>query len=142
MTTTQTIITAAQTIANSTVLAAAVAGAVSLVLFLIGRHDNKNDVFSKIEEEIASIKETIEELKTDNKRGRAVAARIRILNGSDEVVHGERHSREWWDQILDDITFYENYCDEDKDFKNKKAVNAKQHLNDTYVKVYERNDFI
>lgn len=124
-----------QTIANSTVLAAVVAGAVSLISLLIGRHDG-------VKKAIDDLADDVKELRADIGRGRAVGARIRIITASDEVVHGERHSKEWWDQILDDCTFYENYCSENPGFKNKKAEHATKHLNDTYIKVYEKNDFI
>lgn len=75
-------------------------------------------------------------------RGRAISARIRILTASDEVIHGVKHSQEWWDQVLDDSTFYEQYCRDHPDFKNKKAVHAIDHLNEVYGKVYTSNDFI
>lgn len=123
------------TLANSTVLAALVAGAVSFITFLINRYDNRGEVLKKIQSDLAS-------LKDDFERGRAISARIRILTASDEVIHGVRHSQEWWDQVLDDCTFYEQYCANHKNFKNKKAQHATEHLNDVYARVYQKNDFI
>lgn len=123
------------TLANSTVLAAIVAGAVSFITFLINRHDNRGGVLDKIQTDLADLKEEFE-------RGRAISARIRILTASDEVIHGTRHSQEWWDQVLDDCTFYEQYCASHKNFLNKKAQHATEHLNNVYVKIYQKNDFI
>ena len=124
-----------QTIANSTVLAAVVAGAVSLISLLIGRHDG-------VRKDIADLAADVKELRADIGRGRAISARIRILTASDEVVHGVKHSREWWDQVLDDCTFYEHYCEDNPDFKNKKAVHAIEHLNEVYITVYREKKFV
>lgn len=124
-----------QTIANSTVLAAVVAGAVSLISLLIGRHDG-------VRKDIADLADDVKELREDIGRGRAISARIRILTASDEVVHGVKHSREWWDQVLDDCTFYERYCEYNPDFKNKKAVHAIEHLNEVYITVYREKKFV
>lgn len=122
-------------IANSTVLAAVVAGAVSFITFLINRHDNRAAIIDKIADDVKA-------LRADIEQGRAISARIRILTASDEVIHGVKHSQEWWDQVLDDCSFYDKYCLEHPGFKNKKAVHAIEHLNDVYVEIYKENKFI
>lgn len=120
------------TIATAIIGSSAVAG---LIQFFVSRHDSKMDMIKKIADDLR-------ELRDDFHLSRAIAARIRIISASDEVMHGVRHSQEWWDQILDDCTFYEQYCAEHPTFKNKKAVHAEKHLNDVYAKIYEKNDFI
>ena len=125
MSTTLTIITA---IVGSSAVA-------TLIQFFVNRHDSRADA-------IAAIRDDLHALRAEFERGRAISARIRILSASDEVMHGEKHSQEWWDQVLDDCSFYEIYCHDHKDFKNKKAVHATEHLSAVYSKVYESNSFI
>lgn len=125
MTTTQTIITA---VIGSTALS-------SLLQFFINRYDTRHDTMRKISENLRALRE-------DYERGRAIAARIRVLVSADETRQGVRHSQEWWDQVLDDCTFYDQYCHDNPTFRNKKATHAIEHLTETYRKVYDHNDFI
>lgn len=66
----------------------------------------------------------------------------RILRFNDEVKQGTRHTEEHFNQILEDITKYNRYCGEHKDFPNDKAVLAIKNIRDTYDKCMEENDFL
>lgn len=110
-------------------------GVASLVQYLISRRDTKKDMLNKIATELTSLRGEIA-------RDRAVNARIRILAASDEVLHGMEHSLEWWNQVNEDITGYNAYCEINRDFKNNKAVMAIEHLNKVYAERLEKNDFI
>lgn len=110
-------------------------GVASLIQFLIARKDKQKSLLEKIISDLAEIREEM-------KRDRAVNARIRILGASDEVLHGVDHSLEWWNQVNEDITKYDNYCNNHPDFKNNKAVQAIDHLNKIYAERLEKNDFI
>lgn len=111
------------------------AGAFGLIEFLIRRHDNKNDM-------LAAIKKEIDEMKTERLADKATDARRRILGASDEVLHGTLHSREWWEQIMDDITEYEKYCHENKEYENNKAKIAISELTSCYQTRRDRQDFL
>lgn len=111
------------------------AGAFSFIQFLISRKDTQRSLLKKIVEDISALHEEM-------CRDRAVNARIRILSASDEVLHGVEHSLEWWNQVNEDITGYDKYCETHPDFKNNKAVMAIDHLNKTYSERLEKNDFI
>lgn len=110
-------------------------GVASLVQYLISRRDTQKDMLNKIATELTSLRGEIA-------RDRAVNARIRILAASDEVLHGMEHSLEWWNQVNEDITGYNAYCEINRDFKNNKAVMAIEHLNKVYAERLEKNDFI
>lgn len=58
--------------------------------------------------------------------------RTRILRFNDEILHKQRHTKEHFDQILVDISNYEMYCDEHKEYKNNIANLAIKHIKDTY----------
>ena len=72
----------------------------------------------------------------------ALAARRRILRFNDELLQKVRHSKEMFDDILKDITDYDNYCRTHPDFVNQKAVFAEQNVGKAYKKCMEDNDFL
>ena len=72
----------------------------------------------------------------------ATDARIRILGFSDEIMHGVRHSEESFNQVLQDITGYEKYCDKHEDYKNARAKAAIANIQTTYEKCVREGDFL
>lgn len=69
-------------------------------------------------------------------------SRYRVLRFNDEILHGERHSKEHFDQILEDITHYENYCETHPEYENNKAVLAIANITKIYQKCSEENSFL
>ncbi len=94
-----------------------------ILLGLIGKALNKN-----IEDRLA---------KKD-----AEDARNHILRFGDEIKNKVRHSEEYFNQILDDITKYEKYCEEHRDFKNARTVATVQIINEVYQKCLREKDFL
>lgn len=111
------------------------AGCFSLIQFLIQRRDKKNSTLDEIKKEL-------DELKQDIHRNRALDTRRRILAASDEILHGVKHSQEWWEQTMTDVDDYEKYCDRHKDFKNSKAEFATISLRETYQERKIKKDFL
>lgn len=72
----------------------------------------------------------------------AIDQRNRILLFGDEAVRGVKHSEEHFNQILEDITEYEAYCDAHKDFKNEKTVITSARIKDIYKRCLETGDFL
>lgn len=123
------------------------------IQFLIQRKDSKSDKLDSISKKIDQVEEKVDKLSSEMKQNdedlrdsleanKALTARVRILRGSDEISHNMKHSREWFDQMNEDITFYESYCREHPNFKNNKAVHAIQNVNELYAKVLRDNDFL
>lgn len=73
---------------------------------------------------------------------RAVLTRIRILRFNDELLRMHKHSHETFSQVLDDITYYENFCQEHEDFPNARAVEAINNIRRNYAKRCEQHDFL
>ena len=69
-------------------------------------------------------------------------ARNHILRFGDEIKNKVRHSEEYFNQILDDITKYEQYCDQHPDFKNARTMATKQIIKDVYAKCLKEKDFL
>lgn len=72
----------------------------------------------------------------------AKTARYRILRFDDEIRHKMRHSKEHFDQIIEDVDTYERYCQDHPRFPNGKAVSATDNVKRTYEKCKDENSFL
>lgn len=73
---------------------------------------------------------------------KAKAARRRILRCADEIRSKVKHSQEYFDDMLSDISFYKQYCKENPKFKNEKAVIAIKIIEEIYERCHKNNDFL
>ena len=101
----------------------------------------KEDV-REVKTQMAGVKEDLGEMKDESREDKAKAARNRILICADEVYQGVRHSKEYFDNILADITFYNNYCREHPEFKNDMTVMAVQRIEEVYRHCLETHGFL
>lgn len=117
--------------------------------------DKARDILglTDLKEELKQVKENMDELDTkiDNfKREEndcrelrdALSARRRILRFNDELLLKIKHSKEMFNDILKDITDYDNYCRTHPDFKNKKSVFAEENVARAYQDCMENNSFL
>lgn len=93
-------------------------------------------------EEVAQMKTQVDNLKDYVEERAAKDARTRILRFGDECLHGDRHSKEHFDEILRDITDYETYCDEHRNFKNNMAVLTIGSIKSNYQERLRLHDFL
>lgn len=93
-------------------------------------------------EEVAQMKKEMNNLKDTVEERAAKDARTRILRFGDECLHGDRHSKEHFDEILRDITDYETYCDEHRNFKNNMAVLTIAGIKSNYQERLRLHDFL
>jgi len=117
-------------------------GLIGLIEFLIRRKDEKTDKNSEVLKAIQELKESVEGIEARFEKENADDARRNILSFDDELRRDMDHSEESFNQILEDINFYKRYCHDHPKYENNKAVNAIQHINDTYKKVKAENKFI
>lgn len=103
----------------------------------IGRVLNK-DVMQKVEK----IEKDVADVKKEVGENTAVSSRYRILRFDDELLHGIKHTKEHFDQILLDIDVYEKYCDSHPQFRNNLAVLAIDHIKTVYQKCSQDNLFL
>lgn len=108
---------------------------------------------SDLKTEIVQVRDRMDELekKIDNMKiseeekdqlKEALASRRRILRFNDELLLKIKHSKEMFNDILKDITDYDNYCRTHPDFKNKKAVFAEENVARAYQDCMENNSFL
>ena len=112
---------------------------------LLGISDLKTEIV-QVRDRMDELEKKIDDMKISNDEKNqlkeALAARRRILRFNDELLQKVRHSKEMFDDILKDITDYDNYCREHPDFVNKKAVLSEQNVTRAYQKCMEENDFL
>lgn len=103
----------------------------------IGRSINK-----EVMDRVNALAKEVDELKKDEELERVRFARQRILRFNDEILFEKRHSKEHFDEILDDITLYENYCADHEDYENNKAVLAIGTIKEVYKQCLKMHDFL
>ena len=103
----------------------------------IGRSINK-----EVMDRVNALAKEVDELKKDEELERVRFARQRILRFNDEILFEKRHSKEHFDEILDDITLYENYCADHEDYENNKAVLAIGTIKEVYKQCLKTHDFL
>lgn len=87
--------------------------------------------------------EAIQNLSEKIDVGKAENARNRILRFGDEIKSKQfKHSEEYYNQILADITDYEDYCAKHPTFKNERTKMTEQIIKDSYRNHYNNNDFL
>lgn len=94
------------------------------------------------ENRLTNLETSQSEFEKYYKRDDAKSARRRILSCADELRRGVEHSQEFFDDVLEDISYYNNYCKENPDFENMKAVVAIEFITETYHKCLKDNDFL
>ena len=114
-------------------------GLLAFVQFLISRHDKKNDRFEEILEMMADIKKEVREIKMDASRSEAVRSRTSILRFQDELYNNIRHSKEYFDQVLDDIDTYEKYCHDHPDFQNGRTKAAAKYVREERDRLFKEH---
>jgi len=84
----------------------------------------------------------VRDLREDFDISLANQARTRILRFNDELLRKDRHSKEMFDSVLEDVDFYERYCLDHPKYKNSKAVLAIANIKRCYEKCEQDNDFL
>lgn len=77
--------------------------------------------------------------KVDYNQARTFRARILRFNG--EIKREIHHDEEEFNDILEAIDGYENFCKANPGYPNNKAVLAIENIKDIYKKAYNKNDF-
>lgn len=104
---------------------------------MIGRAIN-----GEVLEKVDSLSKDVKNNKADDDEQWASLSRTHILRFGDELLHGVRHSKEHFDQILIDISKYEKYCAEHPLYLNDVANATIKHIRNTYQKCLDENNFL
>lgn len=102
---------------------------------------------TELSDKVDRLEEADNEMRNESKRLEAMKARRRILVAGDEIRRNSNldrgyFSEEYYNDILQDITDYNNYCSSHPNFENERAVVAIKVIKDTYQKCLQANDFL
>ena len=106
--------------------------------------DLKSDLkadFTELNDKVNNIETKLETHINENKRERAADYRARIIRFNDEIMEEKTHTKEYYDNILEDIDKYEAYCKEHPEYPNNKAVMAIHNIKAKYEEYMENNSF-
>lgn len=92
--------------------------------------------------EVSELRQDVKKNKDDDDEQWASLSRTHILRFNDELLHGVSHSKEHFDQILIDISKYENYCKTHPYYLNNVANASIEHIKSTYKKCMDENKFL
>lgn len=125
---------------------ALIAAIVSLIQLFAQRKWQKEDMTAdRITELSGKIDNVASELKAHidaNEMEAVQSARVRILRFADECRRDEKHSKEFFDSVFDDIDLYERYCANHPKFKNNKTVASTKIIKDLYKECVLGDKFI
>lgn len=93
-------------------------------------------------EKVGKLETDINALRGEAAEKAARDCRVRILRFGDEILHNEKHSKEHFDQILQDITDYDLYCEAHPNFKNNMTAMTTSHIKETYEKCMDNHSFL
>ena len=116
----------------------------SWVFQQIGKAANK-DMYDKLDilsEKIDNLEERDKCQDEERDKENALDARRRILKFADECRRHDRHSEEYFNDVLRDISYYKNYCDSHPTFQNERAVLAISTCENAYRYCMENDDFL
>ena len=127
-----------------TVIVAVVAsgGLWGFVQFLINRRDTTAEKIDKTNEKIDKLTDAVKEVSERVDMTSATNARTRILRFDDELINGIHHSREYFQQTLEEIDIYETYCEKHPRYKNNACLIAIEHIRRVYNKLLDEGGFI
>lgn len=95
-----------------------------------------------LKKEVTDIKKDVTDIREEAKEREATNRRTRILEFGDEILHGVDYSKEHFDQILLDVTAYENYCDEHPHYMNSIAEATIKHIKKVYQSCLDNDGFL
>lgn len=105
----------------------------------VGNMPTQMDGLSK---QITKLDGKLERMQMEQEEHHAKSCRYRILRFADEIYMSTPHSKEHYDQILIDITYYERFCDSHPNFENNVAVEAIKQIKLSYREHLAEHTFL
>lgn len=93
-------------------------------------------------EQLDRVQRTLDTHIKEDEDDKARNQRYRILRFYDEMCEHRRHSESHFEDILDDIDDYEEYCNRHPDFRNSRGHIAMKNIQATYDRLKADNGFL
>ena len=115
---------------------------VPILVALVGIIPTIIGTISKTNDSIKNLQTTLDNHIKEDENEKARNMRYRILRFYDEICEGRRHSESHFEDILDDISDYEEYCQKHPDFKNSRGTIAMKEIEETYKSIKRSGKFL
>ncbi|MBR2677139.1 MAG: hypothetical protein IKE28_09540 [Solobacterium sp.] len=123
-----------------------IGGIISIIVAIVGSGGFWQYLSSKsskvLQITVENVKADLKRLKEEEEQKEIQNARRRILRFNDELLNNVDHSKEYFDDVIDDATRYKNYCLEHPGFQNGKAVMAIKNIERVYQMCMEEHKFL
>ena len=96
----------------------------------------------ELKSEMKIIRVEFGEMKDAEELKEAKNSRRRILRFNDEIINHVRHSREYFDDILEDVNAYESFVRKNPDFQNGKCGLAIENIERVYRECMKDGSFL
>lgn len=99
-------------------------------------------ITGELSDKIDALAKKVDLLEAKEDQRDAVNKRVRILRFEDELQREQRHTKDSFDQVMSDITDYNQYCSDHPKFRNDQTVQTVEHIRKVYADRLERHDFL
>lgn len=117
-------------------------GLFAFIEYMISRHDKKHDRLKSLTEAVDKLSEKIDMIDQKGDERNAVNMRVRILRFRDEMLAGQSHTHDSFQQVLSDIDEYDKFCERNPGFRNNQTAATIEHIKSNYMERLERHDFL
>lgn len=96
----------------------------------------------ELKAEMKKIRVEFGEMKDAEELKEVKNSRRRILRFNDEIINHVRHSREYFDDILEDVNAYESFVRKNPDYQNGKCTLAIENIERVYRECMKEGNFL
>lgn len=127
---------------------ALIAGIVTIIVAIFGSAGFwqwiSNNSNKGIKKAVEAIRTEIDNMKKAEDEKEARSARRRILRFNDELLNQRdlKHSKEMFDDVIEDTNAYRAFCRENPDFINSKCTLAIENVERVYRKCMQDGTFL
>ena len=100
------------------------------------------DKLDVVEKKVDKLEKKDELQGKERAKEKALDVRRRILSCADECRRHIKHSEEFFNNVLEDVSYYKNYYDTHPTFENEKVVIAIDVVENVYKRCIETDDFL
>lgn len=90
---------------------------------------------------VGDIIQRLNELSQSVSSDRVANKRWFILDFANSCLQGRRHTKEEWEHVIDEISWYDDFC-RDNDIPNGRFEENAKYLRATYQKLLKEKDFL